>query len=167
VVGFGFSIAGSTLVGQHLGAGDPDGATASGWRALRFAMGSMLLIGTLIILGARPIAEFMIDDPAVVDYTIVFIYILGTVQPLMAVEFALGGALRGAGDTRYPLKATMAGLLGVRCVLAVGFALLGLPVEWVYAALIGDYALKALMLTRRFRSGRWRTLGPGAMTPSV
>jgi Na+-driven multidrug efflux pump len=45
--------------------------------------------------------------------------------------------------------------------------LLGLPVEWVYAALIGDYALKALMLTRRFRSGRWRTLGPGAMTPSV
>ncbi|MDZ7827541.1 MAG: MATE family efflux transporter [Gammaproteobacteria bacterium] len=163
VVGFGFSIAGSTLVGQHLGAGDPEGATASGWRALRFALGSMLLLGTLIVLAARPIAEFMIDDPAVVDYTIVFIYILGAVQPLMAVEFALGGALRGAGDTRYPLKATMAGLLGVRCVLAVGFALAGLPVEWVYAALIGDYALKAWMLTRRFRSGRWRTLGPGAM----
>ena len=160
VVGFGFSIAGSTLVGQNLGAGNPEAATESGWRALRFATGSMVLLGVAIIIAARPIAEFMIDDAEVVDYTISFIYILGAVQPLMAVEFALGGALRGAGDTRYPLKATMAGLLGMRCVLAVAFALLGLPVEWVYAALIADYALKAWMLTQRFRSGRWRTLVP-------
>jgi putative MATE family efflux protein len=158
VVGFGFSIAGSTLVGQNLGAGDIEAATASGWRSLRYATGSMLLLGIAIIAAARPIAEFMIDDPEVVRLTVAFIWILGAVQPLMAVEFALGGALRGAGDTRYPLKATMAGLLGMRCVLAGIFAFLGLSVEWVYAALVGDYALKAYMLTRRFRSGRWRTM---------
>ncbi|HSG88640.1 MAG TPA: MATE family efflux transporter [Pseudomonadales bacterium] len=167
VVGFGFSIAGSTLVGQNLGAGDMDAATASGWRSLRYAMASMVALGVLIIATARPIAEFMIDDPVVVDYTISFIYILGAVQPLMAIEFALGGALRGAGDTRYPLKATMAGLLGMRCVLAVAFAWLGLSVEWVYAALIGDYALKGYMLTRRFKSGRWRmiALNEGVKAP--
>jgi Na+-driven multidrug efflux pump len=38
------------------------------------------------------------------------------------------------------------------------FAALGLSVEWIYAALVGDYALKGWMLTRRFRSGRWRNL---------
>lgn len=165
VVGFGFSIAGSTLVGQHLGAGDHLGATASGWRSLRYAMVSMVALGIAIIAGARPLAGFMIDDPEVIAYTVAFIYILGAVQPLMAVEFALGGALRGAGDTRYPLKATMAGLLGMRCVLAVAFALAGLSVEWVYAALVGDYALKAVMLTRRFRSGRWRTVVPADPLP--
>ncbi len=158
VVGFGFSIAGSTLVGQALGANDPEGATADGWRSLRYAMVSMIAIGVAVIAFAEPMARFMIDDPEVIRYTVAFIYILGVVQPLMAVEFAFGGALRGAGDTRYPLKATMAGLLGMRCVLAVLFAWLGLPVEWVFAALIGDYALKALMLTQRFRSGRWRSL---------
>ena len=44
------------------------------------------------------------------------------------------------------------------CLLAVIFAALGLSVEWIYAALVGDYALKGWMLTRRFRSGRWRNL---------
>ncbi len=160
VVGFGFSIAGATLVGQNLGAGDPDAAAASGWRALRFTLASMVLLGVTIIVFARPIAAFMIDDPDVIYYTVVFIYILGAVQPLMSVEFALAGALRGAGDTRYPLKATLAGLIAVRCTLAVAFALAGLSVEWVYGALVGDYAMKALMLTGRFRSGRWRTVVP-------
>ena len=158
VIGFGFSIAGSTLVGQALGANDPEGATASGWHSLRYAMLSMIAVGVTIIVFAEPLARFMIDDPEVIAYTVAFIYILGAVQPLMAVEFAFGGALRGAGDTRYPLKATMAGLIGMRCTLAVLFAWLGLPVEWVFAALVADYALKALMLTNRFRSGRWRSV---------
>jgi len=145
-------------VGQALGADAQEEAMGSGWRALRLAMGSMTGVGIAIILAAEPIAAFMIDDPEVIAYTVSFVYILGAVQPLMAIEFALGGALRGAGDTRFPLKATMAGLLGMRCLLAVIFAALGLSVEWIYAALVGDYALKGWMLTRRFRSGRWRNL---------
>ena len=117
----------------------------------------MTAVGIVIILAAEPIAAFMIDDPEVIAYTVSFVYILGAVQPLMAIEFALGGALRGPG-IRASLKATMAGLLGMRCLLAVTFAALGLSVEWIYAALVGDYALKGWMLTRRFRSGRWRNL---------
>ncbi len=156
VVGFGFSIAAATLVGQRLGAGDGVGATASGWRAMRLSVAAMIVLGGAIILGARPIARLMIDDPEVVRLTVVFIYLLGAVQPLMAIEFALGGALRGAGDTRFPFLAVLAGLLGVRCVLAALFASAGLSVEWIFAALIGDYVVKASILVWRFRSGRWQ-----------
>jgi Na+-driven multidrug efflux pump len=98
----------------------------------------------------------MIDDPEVVRLTVVFIYILGAMQPLMAIEFSLGGALRGAGDTRFPFFAVLAGLLGVRCALAALFAWAGLPVEWIFAALIGDYVVKASILVWRFRSGGWQ-----------
>jgi Na+-driven multidrug efflux pump len=79
----------------------------------------------------------------------------------MAVEYALAGALRGAGDTRFPFYAVLAGLLGVRCALAALFAGLGLRVEWIFAALIGDYVVKASMLVARFRTDGWRLGAPG------
>jgi putative MATE family efflux protein len=156
VIGFGFSIAASTLVGQSLGAGDPAGATRAGWRAMRLSTAAMTTFGLAIVLAARPLARLMIDDAQVVDLTVTFIYVLGSVQPLMAIEAALGGALRGAGDTRFPLFAVFAGLMGARVPLAALFAWRGWPVEWIYAALIADYVVKALLLTARFRSGRWQ-----------
>lgn len=156
VVGFGFSIASSTLVGQNLGAGDPDAATRAAWRSLRMSLIAMAVVGAVIIALARPLAEFMTNDREVIEHTIVFVWILGAMMPLMAIDFSIGGALRGAGDTRYPLRATLVGLLGMRCGLAVLFAFLGLGVEWIYAALIGDYLAKGLILLYRFRSGRWR-----------
>jgi putative MATE family efflux protein len=155
VVGFGFSIAASTLVGQHLGAGDPEGAARRGWQAMALATGVMGVLGTAIVAAARPLAGFLIDDPEVVRLTVVFIYVLGSVQVLMAIEFTLSGALRGAGDTRFPLLVVICGLFGGRIALAALFAWLGLPVEWVFAALIADYTIKTSLLVWRFRSRRW------------
>jgi putative MATE family efflux protein len=158
LIGWGFSIAAATLVGQHLGAGDPDGATQAGWRAARLSLVSMVVFGLAIVAGAWPLARWMIDDPEVVRLTVVFIYVLGGLQPLMAIEFTLMGSLRGAGDTRFPLLTVLAGLVCVRCVLAGIFAKLDFSVEWIFYALIGDYIVKTTMLTLRFRGGRWKTL---------
>jgi putative MATE family efflux protein len=157
VAGFGFSIAGSTLVGQHLGANDPAGAVRSGWRSMWLAIVSMGTLGAIVIAFARPLAQFFVgDSPTTVDYTVQFTWLLGAMMPLMAIEFAIGGSLRGAGDTRFPLICTFLGLIGMRCTLAALFAYLALPVVWVYGALVADYVLKGVMLLWRFRSGRWK-----------
>ena len=79
-------------------------------------------------------------------------------MPLLAIDFAIGGALRGAGDTRFPLRATIVGLLVMRCGLAAIFTYLNYSVFWVFAALIGDYVVKSIMLLWRFHSGRWRSV---------
>jgi putative MATE family efflux protein len=157
VIGFGFSIAASTLVGQHLGAGDPEAAAQSGWSAMRLAMVSMSMLAVVIMSFAEPIARLMLDDPEVVRLTTVFIRCLGAAQPLMAIDFALSGALRGAGDTRFPLLSTFCGLICGRVLLAAIFTLAHRPVEWIYAALLADYAIKAALVIFRFRSGRWRS----------
>jgi len=164
VVGFGFSIAGATLVGQHMGAKDPQGAMRHGWRATGMAIASMVGLSGFIVAFSEDIARFLIDDDEVVRLTVIFIYILGIAQPLMAIEFTLSGCLRGAGDTRFPLKATMAGRIGARVGLAALFTFMGLTVVWIYAALIGDYIVKALMLVSRFKSGKWQQVFSDAET---
>jgi putative MATE family efflux protein len=157
VVGSGFSIAGATLVGQHLGAGDVEGAARSGWRACSMAVAAMSLIGFLIAINAPALARFFLGtDEIAVLRTTEFTYIMGAMLPLLGVDMAIGGSLRGAGDTRFPLMTSFLGLIGMRCALAATFAFFHLPVVWVYSSIIGDYMLKGTLLIWRFKSGHWK-----------
>ncbi len=160
VPGVGFSMAAATLVGQHLGAGRPEAAAQAGWRASRACMAVMACAGLSIVLGARPLAEmFGAAGTRTVDLTVWFIYILGAAQPLMALEFALGGALRGAGDTRFPLLSILTGLFAVRlagALLVSRWLDPGGSVVPVWSCLLADYAVKAALLSARFARGRWR-----------
>jgi putative MATE family efflux protein len=155
--GIGFATAAAALVGQRLGAGDPRGAEHAGWMAARLASVLMSGAGLLLFAFAGPVARLFVDDAAVVEDTRWFIYMLGACQPLMAVDYALGGALRGAGDTRFPLLTLFAGLYGFR--LAVGWVVthvLALSTPWLWAVLIGDYTVRAGLKVWRFRNGAWQ-----------
>jgi putative MATE family efflux protein len=157
VVGSGFSIAGATLVGQHLGAGDVEGAERSGWRACSMAVAAMSVIGFLTVFNAPALARFFLgSDEIAVLRTTEFVYIMGAMLPLLGVDMAIGGSLRGAGDTRFPLMTSFLGLIGMRCALAATFAFFHLPVVWVYSSIIGDYMLKGTLLIWRFKSGHWK-----------
>ena len=155
VIGFGFGIAAATLVGQQLGAGRPDLAIKAGWRGLRMAIAAMLLFSVLMAIYAEELAAFMISDPEAIHLTAVFIYIIAVCQPLMAVDFALAGALRGAGDTRFPLLATTSGILLGRLLPALLFLKLDLSIYWILSVMFTDYAIKAALLLYRYRSQQW------------
>ncbi|MGH0031782.1 MAG: MATE family efflux transporter [Myxococcota bacterium] len=158
VPGLGFATAASTLVGQHLGADAPDAASHSGWRANRGAIAVMGTLGLSIVLAAGPLARiFGAAGSETIDLAITFIYVLGAAQPLMAVEFAMGGALRGAGDTRFPLYAILTGLFVCRLGAAWWIVVpLGGGVVAVWCCLLADYSARAGLLAWRFASGRWR-----------
>ena len=157
VIGFGFSIAGATLVGQHLGAKNQDQARRAGWGAMRLSIISMTFFGVVITIFAEPLARFMIDNDEVVRLTVIFIWLLGSMQPLMAIEFSLGGALRGAGDTKTPLAITLTCLLFIRVFLALIFFFLDARIEIIFSTLVADYVVKGFLYIARFRSDRWMT----------
>lgn len=157
--GFGFAAAAAALVGQNLGAGEPRRAETAGWHATWMSVALMSAIGVVIFLFAEPIARLFVDQPEVVAGTVSFIYMLGVSQPLMAMDFTLGGALRGAGDTRFPLLTVLIAFYGCR----LGFAWMvvnvrHLSLTWLWAALIGDYVARATLKAWRFRRGDWQAI---------
>ena len=155
VIGFGFSIAGATLVGQHLGAGNPDQARRAGWGAMRLSIISMTFFGIVIAFFAEPLSRYLIDNDEVVRLSVVFIWLLGSMQPLMAIEFSLGGALRGAGDTKTPLVITLTCLLFIRVSLALIFYMLDASIEVIFSTLVADYVVKGFLYVARFKSNKW------------
>ena len=160
VVGFGFSVAGSTLSGQYLGANDPDGAVRSGWRALYYAVLSMGTLAFIVVLNVETIVHLFLPNPGAqtVAYSVQIAWMLALSTPLMAIEFAIGGALRGAGDTRFPMVSTLIGLLGIRCVIAVICVMLSLDVIYMFAAMVAENIVKGALLIGRYRTDRWKSL---------
>jgi len=155
VIGFGFGIATATIVGQQLGAGQTELAVLAVSRSLRMALAAMITLSILLSWFAEELASFMIDDPEVIRLTVVFMYMIALAQPLMAFEFTLGGALRGAGDTRFPLMATFCGIILGRLITALVLVWLNFSVYWIFAVMLLDYSIKTGMLLYRFRSRKW------------
>jgi len=157
--GFGFAAAAGTMVGQNLGAGRPAEAERSGWASLNLALWLMSAAGVVIFVAARPIARLFVDDAEVIADAVSFIRVLALAQPLMAIDFTLGGALRGAGDTRFPLVTVLLGFYLCRLGAAylVTFSL-GLGVDWLWFAIIGDYLTRSVLKVYRFRSGAWKLI---------
>ena len=116
-------------------------------------------IGTVIVAFARPLARWLVDSDEIVDLTVDFVWVIFIVSPAMAVEFAFGGALRGAGDTRFPLIVILTGLFLFRMIPAyIGFSLFDVSIQAIWATLILDYYAKSILFIWRFRGGAWQQI---------
>jgi putative MATE family efflux protein len=155
VIAFSFSISSATLVSQYLGAGDPQGAYNAGWRTMRTCVYIMIAGGLLMSLFAEEIARFMIDDPEVVALMVPFTYIISCSLPLMGIEFSMAGALRGAGDTRYPMMVTMFSIALSRILVPWILVEMGADVVWLYATSLLDFGIKSSLNMQRFRNKQW------------
>ncbi|MFC7018637.1 MULTISPECIES: MATE family efflux transporter [Haloarcula] len=168
---WGYATAASTLVGQHLGSGDPDAATDYGWQTLRVALAVQLAVGAVLVLLARPIVGLF--GTAYPELAAQFVRVFGLLVAGFSVSRTMRGSLRGAGDTRWPLYGTILGSYGYRLPVAalalpasfvVTVPIVGVPVSpglglglpAIFAALVGDFYVKAAVNTGRFWTGKWR-----------
>ena len=109
-----FQTASTTLVGQSLGARNPERAVRAARESQKLALLGAGAAGVLLFFCGRYIAWAYTDDQVVISLTANVLKMIAFVQPFLASTFVLAGALRGAGDTRWTMYITMAGVWGVR-----------------------------------------------------
>lgn len=157
--GYGLAIAAATMVGQSIGAGKYTRAKLENWEANRLAIASMAGMGFLFFFFPYTLLRAFTTDEAVIELGTIFLKIVALLQIPLALTMVLAGSLRGAGDTRFIMGATMIGMWGVRVPLALVAALwLRQSVSFIWAAMIADWTVRMGLLLWRYRSERWRQI---------
>jgi len=139
--------------------GDPQRAMRSGWAAARMAAVWTTIAGALLAAFPALFIGIFTSDATVIAAGIGALVVVGFAQPAQAVNFAIAGGLRGAGDTRFTLFATIVNWLLIRLPLAYLLAFpFGLGLAGIWLGVLIDYAVRAGILMLRFRGGQWTRL---------
>jgi multidrug resistance protein, MATE family len=156
---FALNMSASVLIGQNLGAGNPDRAEQTGWRIAEAGIVIMSLMAVVVFIRAEEFAALVARDQAVLDETVRYLRYNMIGQPFIALSLSLGGGLQGAGDTRGTMWVIIIAMWLIRLPLAWTLALpLGFGATGVWAAMVVSMACQGLLMARRFHGGRWKNL---------
>jgi putative MATE family efflux protein len=155
---YGLANAAATMVGQNLGARNPERAERSVWTAARYNLAFLGALGVLFLVLAPLIIAAFTRDPQVASIAGTGLRVIALGFPFYAFGMVLTQAFNGAGDTWTPTW-----------INVFVFWLFEIPVAWllstrtgmgqtgVFVAITVAYSVLALVSSVLFRRGRWQT----------
>jgi len=153
----GMGNASGVLVGQNLGAGQPERAEKSGWMAVGLGQGWALLISVAIWLWAENIVRIFNSEPAVIETAGTFLRIAATGYLFMGLYFIMQNSITGSGDTMPPMLVTMLNFWLLQVPLAFFLPeYTNLGVVGVRWAIVTGWIAGAIAYATYFRLGRWK-----------
>ncbi len=156
---WGMSNAAATLVGQNLGAGQPDRAEKSAFRAGQLNMYYTIGVGLLYLLIAPYILRIFTPDPVVIEHGALALRIISLGYAFYGWSMVMTNAINGAGDTYTPTVLNF-----------IFFWLIETPLAWllalkwnygetgVYVAIVLAESLLALASIWIFKRGKWKSV---------
>lgn len=155
--GQGFAMSATSLVGRSLGAKKPHMAEMLANSAHKLAMMVSGAVAVILFFFGKQVALLYSNDLAVITQAAIALRIIALVQPSQSTQFVLAGALRGAGDTKWPLYSTIIGVWGFRVLLSYVFVqLLGYGLVGAWVAMAVDQFARSSIILYRFRSNQWK-----------
>jgi putative MATE family efflux protein len=155
---WGMSNAAATMVGQALGAKDPNRAELAVWKAGFYNMICLGIVGLIFVLFARQIISIFTDDPRVVPYGVACLRTVAYGFLFYAYGMVLTQSFNGAGDTWTPTIINLFVFwlweLPLAYVLAIYF---GMGPRGVFLAITIAFSSLAVVSAVVFRRGRWKT----------
>jgi putative MATE family efflux protein len=156
---WGLSNAAATLVGQNLGAKQPERAETSVLLTAKYNAIFMAAVTLLFLFFAGPIIGLFTNDPHVRQTGTLALRIIGTGYIFYGIGMVMVQALNGAGDTKTP---TMINLFGF-WLFQIPFAFL--LAKWLHMGATGSFisipvaeTLIAIAAYIFFKKGKWKTV---------
>jgi putative MATE family efflux protein len=153
----GLGISAGVLVGQNLGAHQPQRAEKNGWVALALAEGIMLLLALALFFGVKGAVRVFSSDPDLDSIAASYLRVAALGYTVIAISMVLQQCIAGAGDTLPPMIISIVSIWVIQVPLAmmltkidsVGFY----GVRW---AMVASSVLSALSYFVYYRWGPWK-----------
>ena len=158
----GFGLAAMTHIGKNLGANEHIVAEHTGKTTHRIVFLFVLLILILMIVFSDPLLHLFVrrGDVIIADYGFrVLFVVFALVQVPKAMNTAISGSLRGAGDIQWVMWINILGALLVEVgVNWVGVFVLHLGLLGIWSVLGVNEIIKSSINYFRFRGGKWKLI---------
>ncbi len=156
---WGMSNAAATLVGQNLGAGQPERAERCAWLT---AFANMLFLGCLTLFFvtlAEPLGRLFTSQDVVVSYAVDSLQYISYGYVFYAYGMVISQAFNGAGDTYTPTLANLVCYWLFQIPLAYLLAIpVGMEAQGVFAAIAISESVLAIVVVIIFRRGNWKSM---------
>ena len=145
------------LVGQNLGAKQPERAERSGWLAAGFAEAFMVICAVVTLVWAENIASIFTSEPNLVEITSTFLRIAAVGYLVQGLNGILQNCISGAGDTLPPMVISLVVVWVLQLPLAFLLSrVTGLGMYGVRWAIVAGVVVGAVVYITYFRWGRWK-----------
>jgi putative MATE family efflux protein len=157
--------AAATVVGQNLGARQPERSARGPAVAARIGVGLAAAVGVLFLIVPRSLfGVFGLSNPQVLTIGSQLLGYLSVSGLFVTVALTYTGALQGSGDTRSPLVISIVSQIvvpiGTCTVLQAAGAL---HPSGIWSAIVAGHVTRAALSVIRFRQGKWRHIAvPGS-----
>ncbi len=159
VPGNSFGITASTLVGQSLGEENPKKAQQYIRICRRLGLVISMILAIVFYFFAREICALYNNNVEVVANAVIALRLIALVQPFQCSTLINTGALRGAGDTVYPMVVTLVCVLILRVSLAHIFIdYMGMALAGAWVANMIDQLCRYGLVSLRVLSGKWKNV---------
>jgi putative MATE family efflux protein len=148
----------AAVVGQNLGAKQPERAQRAVIDAARIGVTVALTVGVMFLLMPRILlGVFGLTDPVVVDIGVNLLRFLSISGFFITVALTYTGGLAGTGDTRSPLYITIVSQIVVPLGICFFLQSTGrLQPSGIWAAILIGHFTRCTLSIMRFRQGKWR-----------
>ena len=154
---WGIANAAATLVGQNLGAGQPERAETSAWRTAFYSMLFLLAVSMLFFTAAPWVIGIFTDNEKVIRSGVQALRIICAGYVFFGYGMVIGQAFNGAGDTITPTWINFICLWIIQIPLAYVLSrYTELEESGIYWSVAICESLLALALIWRFRLGHWK-----------
>lgn len=154
--GDGMQVAAVALIGRSLGENDPDKARVYGRLCQRTGLGISFVLAIILFFFGRNLFSLFFTDPAVLDMGVLISKYIIVIILFQISQIIFGGCLRGAGDMRYCLFASLISVTLIRTAVTWGLtSVFALGLHGIWIGILSDQLSRFIFLSLRFKEGSW------------